>query len=126
MATVTRTVALPDAGVDALVGALDENLRFIESSSGVRLSTQGHELLIEGETPNVERVEHLLSQLVAIQREGYRICNGDVRTAADLLTQDPGVDLRDYFLKAQPRTMGRRQIAAKSLNQRKYLSLIHI
>ncbi|MCX6539629.1 MAG: PhoH family protein [Acidobacteria bacterium] len=120
----TRTIALPDEGLDAIFGRLDENLRFIESSARVRLSTQGHNLLAEGDAAGVARVERLLTQLVALQQEGYRISNGDVRTAWELQTQDPAVELRDYFLKASTRTTGRRQVAAKSINQRKYLEAI--
>jgi len=118
------TIALPDQGLDAIFGSFDENLRFIESSAGVRLSTQGHSLLAEGDATGVARVERLISQLVALQQEGYRISNGDVKTAWELLAQDPAVNLRDYFLKASIRTTGRRQIVAKSINQRKYLEAI--
>jgi len=124
MADVTRTIALPAEGVDSIFGSLDDNLRFIENAAGVRLSTQGHDLHIDGDVEGVARVERLVTQLVEVQAEGYRLSNGDVRTAADLLSQDPSVDLRDYFLKAQPRTLGRRQVTAKSINQRRYLDAI--
>ena len=120
----TRTIALPDQGLDAIFGSFDENLRFIESSAGVRLSTQGHILLAEGDAIGVARVERLIGQLAALQQEGYRISNGDVKTAWELQTQDPAVNLRDYFLKASIRTTGRRQVVAKSINQRKYLEAI--
>ncbi|MEI6667267.1 MAG: PhoH family protein [Acidobacteriota bacterium] len=124
MADQTRTIALPHEGLEAVFGAFDDNLRFIESSARVRLSTQGHEVRVEGEVADVDRVERLLAQLAALQQEGYRIANGDVKTAWDLLAQDPAVNLRDYFLKATPRTTGRRQVVAKSINQRKYLEAI--
>ena len=120
----TRTIPLPDAGLEQIFGPFDENLRFIESSARIRLSTQGHDLLAEGDSASMARVERLFSQLVALQQEGYRLSNGDVRTAWDLLAQDPAVELRDYFLKASTRTSGRRQVTAKSINQRKYLDAI--
>ena len=120
----THTITLPDEGLAQLFGPFDENLRFIESAARVRLSTQGHDLLAEGDPASVARVERLLSQLVALQQEGYRISNGDVRTAWELLAQDPAVELRDYFLKASTRSSGRRQVTAKSINQRKYLDAI--
>jgi phosphate starvation-inducible PhoH-like protein len=62
--------------------------------------------------------------LVALQQEGYGISGDEVKTAWDLQSQDPAVDLRDFFLKASTRTTGRRQVAAKSVNQRKYLDAI--
>ena len=45
----TRTIALPDERLDAIFGRFDENLKFIESSARVRLSSKGHDLLAEGD-----------------------------------------------------------------------------
>jgi phosphate starvation-inducible protein PhoH and related proteins len=48
-----------------------------------------------------------------------------VKTAAQLIAADADVDLRDHFLKdGQLRTAGKRRIAAKSANQRRYLEAI--
>ena len=48
-----------------------------------------------------------------------------MKTAAQLVADDATVDLRDYFLKdGQLRTAGKRRIAAKSANQRRYLEAI--
>jgi phosphate starvation-inducible PhoH-like protein len=119
-----RTIVLPDEGLETLFGAFDENLRYIESQMGVRLSTQGHDLHVDGEPSAVALVERLVEQLVALQRDGYRISNGDVRTACDLVGGDDRVELRDYFLKSTAKAAGRRQVAAKSVNQRRYLDAI--
>ena len=48
-----------------------------------------------------------------------------MKTAAQLVAEDAAVDLRDHFLKdGQLRTAGKRRIAAKSANQRRYLEAI--
>jgi phosphate starvation-inducible protein PhoH and related proteins len=121
----TRSIALPDDGVEALFGPYDENLRFIESVSGVRLSTQGHDLHLAGEPAAVARVEHLIGRLVELQKGGYQLSNGDVKTAAELLMQDPAADLRDFFLKTTLRPGGgRRAVSARSLNQKRYIEAI--
>jgi len=121
----TRTLSLPDDGVEALVGAYDENLRFIESAAHVRLATQGADLLVTGDPLAVARAEHLVGRLLALQKDGYRLTNGDVKTAAELLLQDPSADLRDYFLKSALRPGGgRRTVNARSLNQRRYIEAI--
>jgi phosphate starvation-inducible PhoH-like protein len=121
----TRTIALPDDSVEALFGPYDENLRFIESVSGVRLSTQGHDLQLAGEPDVVARVEQLIGRLVDLQKDGYQLSNGDVKTAAELLMQDPAADLRDFFLKATLRPGGgRRTVSARSLNQKRYIEAI--
>ncbi len=77
-----------------------------------------------GEAAGVTQAERIIGQLAGLQREGYRLSNGDVKTASDLILQDPGVDLHDYFLKATTKSAGRRQVAAKSVNQRRYLEAI--
>ncbi len=121
---LTRSIALPDDSVEALFGSFDENLRYLESRTGARLQTQGHDLQVIGEPSAVARVERILGQLLALQREGYRIAPEDLRTASDLLLQDESADLRDYLLRPAIRPAGRRQVAAKSLNQRRYLDAI--
>jgi phosphate starvation-inducible PhoH-like protein len=121
---VTHTIALPDEGIQALFGSFDENLRYLETQTGTRLTTQGHDLLVNGDTLAVARVEHIVEQLLTLQREGYRLSTGDLKTASDLLSQDASADLRDYLLKPTIRPAGRRQIAAKTVNQRRYLEAI--
>ena len=57
-------------------------------------------------------------------RDGYRVANGDVKTAAQLVAADADVELRDYFLKGASTAAGKRQVAPKSVNQRRYLDAI--
>jgi phosphate starvation-inducible PhoH-like protein len=124
-AETTLRIAIPDDGVEALFGSYDENLRFIESLARVRLSTQGQDLLVAGDAAGVARVEHLVGKLLVLQKGGYRLSNGDVKTAAELLMQDPAADLREYFLKSTLRPSGgRRVVTAKSVNQKKYIEAI--
>ncbi len=119
-----RKIAVPEEGIETLFGSYDENLRFLESLLNVRISTQGHDLLVEGEPSSLSTVERLVGELGSLLRAGYRISNGDVKTAAELVRQDQGVDLRDYFLKGTLRGSGKRQVAPKSANQRRYLDAI--
>ncbi len=119
-----RKIPVPEEGIETLFGSYDENLRFLESLLNVRIATQGHDLLVEGESASQATVERLIGQLSALIRGGYQISNGDVKTAAQLIVEDEGVDLRDYFLKGTLRASGKRQVAPKSANQRRYLDAI--
>jgi phosphate starvation-inducible protein PhoH and related proteins len=123
-ATVVRKVTVPDEDVESLFGSYDENLKQLESQFGVRIRTNGHELIVEGEAPDVARAERLLEQLVGLMRGGYKLAKGDVKTAAQLVSQDETVALADYFLRGATRTSGKRQVTAKSVNQRRYLEAI--
>jgi phosphate starvation-inducible PhoH-like protein len=120
-----RKVSVPEAGVSTLFGALDDNLRQLESLLNVRIRTQGHDLMVEGDANSTARVARLMEQLGGLIDEGHSISDRDVKTAAQLIAEDAEVDLRDHFLKdGQLRTAGKRRIAAKSANQRRYLEAI--
>jgi phosphate starvation-inducible PhoH-like protein len=120
-----RKVTVPEAGVSTLFGALDDNLRQLESLLNVRIRTQGHDLMVEGDADNTARVARLIEQLGGLIGEGHSISDRDVKTAAQLIAENADIDLRDHFLKdGQLRTAGKRRIAAKSANQRRYLDAI--
>jgi phosphate starvation-inducible PhoH-like protein len=47
-----------------------------------------------------------------------------VKTAAQLVSENADVDLKDFLVKGPARAAGKRQIAPKSVNQRRYLDAI--
>jgi phosphate starvation-inducible protein PhoH and related proteins len=118
-------IPVPGEGIEALFGSYDENLRFLETLLNVRIRTQGQDLLVEGDAAGAEAVERIVLELASLVRDGYRLGNGDVKTAAQLVADHPEVELRDYFVKSAPaRASGRRQVVPKSVNQRAYLDAI--
>ena len=119
-----KKIAVPEEGIEALFGSYDENLKHLESQFGVRILTQGHELMVEGDAAAVGRVNSIIEQLTALMRDGYKLSTGDVKTAADLVAQDEAVDLRDHFLKGSLTAAGKRRVAPKTVNQRRYLDAI--
>jgi phosphate starvation-inducible protein PhoH and related proteins len=121
-----KKIALPQEGIETLYGAHDGNLKHIESLLNVEIRTQGDELIVEGEKSAEQRVERIFDQLSALMAQGYELKNGDVKTAAQLVIDDPSVNLRDYFLReGQKQPEGtRRRVNPKSTNQRRYLDAI--
>jgi phosphate starvation-inducible PhoH-like protein len=119
-----KRIAIPEEGIETLFGSYDENLKHLESRFNVRIRTQGHDLLVEGEAPDLERVDRVVGQLSALMRDGYKLSNTDVKTASDLVAHDDSVDLRDHFLKGSLTSAGRRRVAPKTINQRRYLEAI--
>jgi phosphate starvation-inducible PhoH-like protein len=121
----TRRISVPESGLSTLFGAYDDNLRHLEGLLHVRIRTQGHDLFVEGDSNDTDRVARLVDQLGGLIAEGHALSERDVRDAAQLVADDPAVDLRNHFLKnGQLRQAGRRRIMAKSANQRRYLDAI--
>jgi phosphate starvation-inducible PhoH-like protein len=121
-----RKIVLPQEGIGTLYGAHDANLKHIESLLGVRIRTHGDELIVDGDKADEQRVESLFDQLTGLLADGYPLGNGDVRTAATLVVQNPGVNLRDYFARDGQRSAQgtKRRVNPKSVNQRRYLDTI--
>jgi phosphate starvation-inducible protein PhoH and related proteins len=115
---------VPDEGVESLFGSYDENLKHIETLFNVRIRTNGHEVVVEGEAADAARAEKVLDQMASLIRGGYKLGKGDVKTASQLVVQDENVELADYFLRGAPKTSGKRQVLPKSVNQRRYLDAI--
>jgi phosphate starvation-inducible PhoH-like protein len=121
---VQRKIPVPDEGIEGFFGSYDENLRHLEALFGVHIRTDGHELVVEGDPADVDRVERVVGQFASLMREGYRFGQGEVKSASQMASQDEAVDLRDYFLRRSLRPSAKRQVVAKSLNQRRYLDAI--
>jgi phosphate starvation-inducible protein PhoH and related proteins len=119
-----KRITVPEEGIETLFGSYDENLKHLESLFNVRIRTQGHELLVDGESPGLEKVDRVVGQLSSLMRDGYKLSNTDVKTASDLVAQNDTVDLRDHFLKGSLTAAGKRRVAPKTLNQRRYLDAI--
>jgi phosphate starvation-inducible PhoH-like protein len=118
-----KRVELPERGAEALFGNHDENLRFLEDTLKVRIRTQGSELSIEGPPEAQEIVRQIFDQLGTLMKDGYSVSAGDVRLAAQLLSQDPNTRLREYLMQSAIRG-GKKVVVPRSLNQRSYLEQI--
>jgi len=118
-----KRLAVPEKGQEALFGTHDENLRFLEGALKVRLRSDGNVLLAEGEPAGEELVGQIFEQLGGLMREGYSVASGDVRLAAQLLSQDAGARLRDYLMRAVVRG-AKKTVVPRSLNQRTYVEQI--
>src|ERR1044072_8180368 len=102
-----KKIALPQEGLETLYGSHDANLKHIESLLDVEIRTQGDELIVNGSRTAEAGAEQIFDQLKLLLAAGYVFANGDVKTAAQLVIDNPEIDLRDYFLKGgAQRTQG--------------------
>ncbi len=119
-----RRISVPEEGIATLFGSYDENLKHLESLFHVRIRTQGHDLIVDGDDPGPDRVDRVVGQLAQLMKDGYKLSNADVKTASEMFARDEDVDLREHFLKGTLTPAGKRRVAPKSVNQRRYLEAI--
>ncbi len=111
-------------GVENLFGTRDENIRLLESGLGVHTQLVDNNLEIEGEAENVSRVENILEDYNSLIREGHVFNNGDLNGYLRVVTVDPEVSLRALVQSGRQRNFGKKVLAPKSVNQRRYLEAI--
>jgi len=111
-------------GVESLFGTRDENIRLIETGLGVNTQLIDNLLEIEGEPGAVSRAENILEEYVALVREGHVFNNGDLNSYLRVVTEDPQVSFRALVQSGRQRNFGKKMLAPKTVNQRRYLEAI--
>jgi phosphate starvation-inducible PhoH-like protein len=111
-------------GVESLFGTRDENIRLIESGLGVQTHLHDSNLEIEGEAENVTRAANILEDYNTLLREGHVFNNGDLNSYLRVVTNDRDVSLRALVNSGKQRNFGKKVLAPKTVNQRRYLEAI--
>src|SRR5260221_2010842 len=111
-------------GIDPLFGTRDENIRVLENGLKVSTSLLNDSLEIEGDEPNVIRAASILEDYVALVKEGQSFTNGDLNSYLRVVTEDPGVTLRSLVHSGRQRNFGKKTLAPKTVNQRRYVEAI--
>ncbi|MGD0359527.1 MAG: PhoH family protein [Bryobacteraceae bacterium] len=111
-------------GVESLFGTRDENIRLIESGLKVNTHLTDNLLEIEGDAEAVSRAETILEDYAALVREGHVFNNGDLNSYLRVVTEDPEVSFRALVQSGRQRNFGKKMLAPKTVNQRRYLEAI--
>src|SRR5207249_911307 len=119
-----KRITVPEEGIETLFGSYDENLKHLESLFNVRIRTQGHDLIVDGEDPAAAKVDRVMGQLASLMKDGYKLSNADVKAASEMVARDDEIDLRDHFLKGTLTAAGKKRVAPKTVKQRPYLDAI--
>jgi phosphate starvation-inducible PhoH-like protein len=119
-----KTSVQINRGIESLFGTRDENIRVLESGLKVRIHLVDNSLEIEGEPGPVARTEEILEDYVCLVREGVVFNNGDLQGLFRVLTEDPEVGLRGLVQSGRQRNFGKKTLAPKTVNQRRYLEAI--
>ncbi|HWY48615.1 MAG TPA: PhoH family protein [Bryobacteraceae bacterium] len=111
-------------GIESLFGTRDENIRVLEKGLNVTASLMNDSLEIEGEEPNVIRAASILEDYVALVKEGQSFTNGDLNSYFRVVTEDAEVTLRSLVHSGRQRNFGKKTLAPKTVNQRRYVEAI--
>ena len=111
-------------GIEPLFGTRDENIRVLENGLNVRIQLLEDSLEIEGEESDVARAEDILTDYVALVKEGHAFTNGDLNSYFRLVTEDRELGLRGLVISGRQRNFGKKSVAPKSTNQRRYVEAI--
>src|SRR5215467_9105971 len=111
-------------GVESLFGTRDENIRLLESGLSVHTQLVDNNIEIEGEPLAVSRAENILKDYNTLVREGHVFNNGDLNSYLRVVTLDPEVSLRALVRSGKQRNFGKKLLAPKTVNQRRYLEAI--
>jgi phosphate starvation-inducible protein PhoH and related proteins len=119
-----KKIELPPRGLETLFGVHDQNIKYLESLLDVRIDARGQDVSIDGDPSDVETVERILQDFSDLFKEGKHFTDKELREAFAQIAEDRAFSLRDYFTKARFNPAGKKQVAPKSVNQRKYIQAI--
>ena len=119
-----KKIELPPRGLETLFGVHDQNIKYLESLLAVRIDARGQDVSIDGDPTDVETVERILQDFSDLFKEGKHFTDKELREAFAQIAEDRAFSLRDYFTKARFNPAGKKQVAPKSVNQRKYIQAI--
>src|SRR3954447_26253895 len=111
-------------GIESLFGTRDENIRLIETELNVKTRITSDSIEIEGDQDNVLRAERIIDDFATLLREGHIFHNGDLNSYLRVVVTDPDVTLRGLVQSGRQRAFGKKTLAPKSINQRRYIDAI--
>src|SRR5689334_14626217 len=117
-------IELPPRGLETLFGVHDQNIKYLESLLDVRIDARGQDVSIDGDPADVETAQRILEDFSDLFKEGKHFTDKELREAFAQIAEDRTYSLRDYFTKARFNPAGKKQVAPKSANQRRYIEAI--
>jgi len=108
----------------ALCGNQNENLKLMERRLGVRVGQRGTELHLSGPSDAVAFTVRLVENLEGMIRAGRPIYREDVEQAIKVLGRGGAESLQDVMNSPVLKSSGNKQIAPKSIAQKRYVDAI--
>lgn len=81
-------------------------------------------MLLDGDERDIKTVEQILNDFGDLFADGNTFTDKELRDAFKQIAEDRAYSLKDHFLKNRFNPSGKKQVAPKTANQRKYLDAI--
>ena len=111
-------------GIESLFGTRDENIKVLENGLNIKTRLLNDSLEIEGADADVARAGSILEDYFALIQEGQVFNNGDLNSYLRVVTGDAGTTLRGLIQSGRQRNFGKKVLAPKTVNQRRYVDAI--
>ncbi len=105
-----------------LFGPGDKNLRLIQDSfPAVQIVARGGDIYLEGEDPDIRRVENLLLDLVSLVKRGKVLADTDVRYAMSLAVEEGNGTLSTLYEPGKQYFRLKKAVKPKTHGQEEYV-----
>src|SRR5450755_1873860 len=117
-------LTLPEAGLGALFGVHDENLRLLEDAFGVEISARGREVSVSGDPESTALAARLLSDFSKLIERGYKPKKADLDAAIRILKEEPKTSLVEFFENRSVGPALRQVVSPRNVRQQEYLQAV--
>jgi len=107
-----------------LFGEHNSHLQRVADAAEVTIQARGNAVFIRGDSISVDLAANILNQLYGLIKEGYPLYPNDVDYAANALSRDHTINLKDIFMDAVYVTSKKRTVTPKSPMQKAYIDAI--
>ena len=90
----------------------------------MNIGARGNELLIDGDERDIKTVEQILHDFGELFEQGNTFTDKELKDVFKQIAEDRAYSLKDHFQKARFNPSGKKSVAPKTANQRKYLDAI--
>lgn len=96
----------------------------MERNLGLRTFLRQDSIEIEGEERSVLKAKSIFEDFMALLDEGHVIAGPDLNNLLRVVTLEPETSLKSLFLGGKQRSFGKKMLAPKTINQRRYVEAI--
>jgi phosphate starvation-inducible PhoH-like protein len=119
-----RRIELPPQGLKTLFGVQDQNIKYLETLLDVSIGARGNEIVIDGRLEDIRTVEQIFHDFGELFAEGNQFTDKELRDAFRQIAEDTAYSLKDYFTRSRFNPSGKKSVAPKTANQRRYIEAI--